>query len=309
MTHRQENLLALAFELYSSGRAQDAIDALCELLGESPDDPTAHALLAMCLVSRKRLHAANLEADNALALAPDNPFALMSAGWVAFAHRRFADAEARMLGALELDPDSAALHRECARYYHLVERHADARRLAEDALQLEGDSPDGLALLGAISLDQGQREAAADLAMRALAGDPEHVDALVLLGRCQLAAGDVDEARDRAFEALSVNPEHEPARGLLCSVKARQNWALGLWWRLQSWLSSGSNTRAIALLVGMYVLYRSVVILLEGSGGEKAAQALQYLWLGFCVYTWIAPGMFLRAVRKEMASVTLRRDF
>jgi tetratricopeptide (TPR) repeat protein len=309
VSFRQQQLLDQAFEYYSSGRAQDAIDALTELLGDSPDDATAHALLAMCLVTRKRLHAANLEADSALALAPDNPFALMSAGWVAFAHRRFPDAEARMLGALELDPDSAALHRECARFYHLIDRGAEARRQAEAALELEGDSPDGLALLGAIAFDEGQRPAAADLAMRALAGDPEHAEALVLLGRCQLAAGDVDEARDRALEALSVNPEHEPARALLCSVKARQNWALGLWWRLQSWLSSGSNTRAIALLVGMYVVYRSAVILLQGNGGEKAAQGLQYLWLAFCVYTWVAPGMFVRSLRKEMQSVTLRRDF
>ena len=304
-----EQLLDLAFELYSSGRAQEAIDALTELLGESPDDSTAHALLAMCLVTRKRLHAANLEAESALALSPDNPFALMSAGWVAFAHRRFNDAETRMIGALELDPESAALHRECARFYHLVDRNPEAREQVEASLAIEGDSPDGLSLLGTIAFHEGQRPQAADLAIRALAGDPEHADALVLLGRCQLAAGAVDEARGRALEALSVNPEHAQARALLCSVKARKNWALGLWWRLQSWLSSGSSTRAIALLVGMYVAYRSVVILLQGVGGDKTAQAIQYLWLGFCVYTWVAPGMFAKSLRKEMQSVTLRRDF
>ena len=57
------------------GQVDAAIETLARLLGQSPDDADAHALRALCLLRRKRLHAARLEAGTALSLEPDSVFA------------------------------------------------------------------------------------------------------------------------------------------------------------------------------------------------------------------------------------------
>ena len=96
---------------------------------------------------------------------------------------------------------------------------------------------------------------------------------------------------------------------MLAAIKARQNWFLGVWWRFQTWVTAGSSRRAIALLVGMYLLYRAAGIALVDHGLKTWTPALSIVWLGFCVYTWFAPGIFMRSVRRELETVKLRPDF
>jgi Flp pilus assembly protein TadD len=305
-----EHRRRLAMDQIERGQVLDAIETLAELLGDSPDDADAHALLSLCLVRRKRLHAARLEADTAIALEPDSPLAHIAAGVVASSRRDYARAESHLLMAAELEPTSDWVQRELARLYLRWHKSVNARGCAERALEIGPGTPENLVLCGELALSHGEPDRAGELALHALEENPEHVEALVLLGHVELKRGDVRAAREHAVWALQLDPDDLGARGLLSSIKARQSLLLGLWWRFQSWVSAGSNARAILLLVGLYVAYRSGLILLEGQGTDpRYVNALSFLWLGFCVYTWVAPSMFNRALRKEMEEVRLKANF
>jgi tetratricopeptide (TPR) repeat protein len=266
--------------------------------------------LSLCLVRRKRLYAARLEAESAVALDPELPLAHVAAAAVSTARRRLQDSEHHLLHAASLDPTSAWVQRELAQLYRLWRKPAKARQHAQRALEFDPGDNESVVLMGNVSLDGGEFEQAAARAREALTDNPEHVDALVLLGRSELALGNATGARGHAIWALQLNPEDSGARALLCAVKARSNWFLGLWWRFQTWVSAGSHTRAILLLVGLYAAYRCAVILLEGQhADQRIVQAIQLVWLAFCLYTWVAPAMFSRALRKEMQEVSLRETF
>jgi tetratricopeptide (TPR) repeat protein len=300
----------LAIDQLGRGQVQDAIDTLAELLGEDADDAEAHALLSLCLVRRKRLHAAALEAASAIALDPESTLAHVASGVVAISRRKFPDAERHLLQAAELDPENDWVQRELAQLYRLWQKPAKALECARRALDLDPDEMENIVLSGRLDYDVGDYSSARERANAALGDNPEHVEALVLLGSAELALGNAKAARSHAIWALQLDPDDEGARGLLVAIKARSSWLLGLWWRFQTWVAAGSHTRAILLLVGLYVAYRSAVIVLEGQGADnRIVNGIRLVWLGFCLYTWVAPALFARALRKEMQEVSLREGF
>ena len=61
-------LQQLGIRRMEQGNAHGAIEIWRQLLTLDPNDAGAHALLSMCLVDTKRLHAAELEAGLALAV-------------------------------------------------------------------------------------------------------------------------------------------------------------------------------------------------------------------------------------------------
>ncbi|MGO1069401.1 tetratricopeptide repeat protein [Lysobacter sp. CA199] len=307
--HGTDHLYRMAERYYAHGRVDAAIDALLRLLGEDAEQADAHAFLALCLVKRKRLHAANLEAQRALELAPESGFAHLAAAIVAIARREFESAQSHLLTARESDPDSAAIADAFARLYLAWGRDAQALEHARRACELDPDDPDYPALLASLELRRGDRARAEALARDVLRAHPEHLEALCVLGHCELAAGRTDSARDHAAWALQIDPTDGDALTLMAAVKARRSWLLGLWWRLQSFVSAGSRTRAVTLLLGIFLLYRVALIALPQNGLSQWTGPLSYAWLAFCAYTWIAPGLFWRSLKKELDQVKLRPGF
>jgi hypothetical protein len=57
------------------------------------------------------------------------------------------------------------------------------------------------------------------------------------------------------------------------------------------------------------VLARLVQLILADTGHAAASELASNLWLGVCVYTWVAPGIFRKMLEKELRQVRLRDDF
>ncbi|MCC7248233.1 MAG: tetratricopeptide repeat protein [Lysobacter sp.] len=306
---RTEQWLRQAQRMVNGGHLDRAIDLLTRALSEDPDSGDAHAMLAFCLVGKKRLYAAELEAGYALALESDSPFAHLAMGAVSLSSRKFVEAERHFDAAKELAPESAEAHRLAASLYRLWGKPERAQTEIEQARTLDPESPDIRAQSGWLAFDRGERDDARGHAIAALEIDPEHVDALTLLGHCDLAAGRTEEARAHALWALQQEPGDSGAMTLFAAVKARKSWLLGVWWRFQSFVNAGSQRRTIALLIGAYLLYRIGSIALFQNGLKAESLYLTLAWLAFCVYTWFAPTIFWRSIRKEMETVRLRPDY
>lgn len=302
-------LLHMAENQMRQGNVDHAIETLKQALGQDPNLAEGHALLAICLLSTKRLHAAAHEAGIALTLEPELPLAHHAVGSVKLAQRRFAEAERAFKTLLDLEPESAQNHRSMAHLLVLTRRPDEADRFLQRALALDPGNPDIFADMGDRCLDRGEVDAAERWARQVLEQQPEHLEGLVLMGSVALARGDISKAREHALWALRINPQDYGALHLLTAVKSRSNWFMGLWWRYNTWMGQLGMKRAIVVLLVAFILYRVATIATTQAGHPELSALVQVLWLGICVYTWVGPGIFMRSLQKELTSVTLKPEF
>lgn len=291
------------------GDNQGAVEALRRVLAQDPSLSVAHALLALALLGRKRLAAAEHEASMALAMEPESPLAHRVLGLALTGQRKMHRARQHLDQAVLLAPEDALSHRAQA-VFHAVRNDRKAERGAlERACELEPDDPDNLAALGRWFLHEGSLEEAERLGRDALASTPEHPASLVLIGHVLLARGRTEDAREHALWALRNRPDDDQALRLLAAVKARQSYLLGLWWRGNAWLTRRGDSGAALILTFAYGLQRVLVMAAEDKGLSLTAEIVTYAWLAVCVYSWVGPAMFQRSVRAELRQVRLADDF
>lgn len=304
-----QRILELARQRMSLGQTDGAIDALRQALAHDPDLAEAHAYLAICLVQRKRLHAAGQEAGMALALDPELEVAHYAMATVAMARRDFRLAEQHIQQLQEADPNHAPYYLLYAELKALMQRSAEVLPLLQKALELDPESTRVLAQLSDYHLNRGELQQAEAFAHEALRQEPESVAALVAMGGVLLRRGNAADAREHAVWALRQEPDHEGALVLLSGVKARTSPLLGLWWRYNTWMNSVGSGRSILILLFAYLLFRVATMGLHDLGRPELATAVRYLWLAIVIYTFVGPALFMKALRRELATVKLREGF
>jgi tetratricopeptide (TPR) repeat protein len=302
-------LLERAERQMHAGQYQEAIDNLAGYLGQAPQDGDAHALLAICLCHRHRLATALLEAEAALSIDPRAPFAQMANGIVRQARREPKRAEEHFRSALELLPEWDWPPRELARLCLYWGRREEAREWLGRARALAPDEAENRVLEARWHFQYGEARTAEAIALDVLSANPAYVDALCVLGFAQLKQGRTQEALAHAIWAVRNAPTERAPLALLVATKMRSNPLTGLWWRFNSFFSSGSATRSVSLMLGVYLGIRVSTLVLQDFGMPAAADMLTYLWLGFCAYSWVAPALFQRALAKELERVKLNADF
>lgn len=307
--HAVDARLLLARRFLQAGQARAAIEQLRHVLGDDPENATAHALLSHALVDDNRIYAGEREAGLALAHAPEDGEGHRAMARVKFAQRRLDEALEATERAEAIEPLEPATFVIRAGVLAVLERSAEARAALERALELDPESDDARWQLGVLCLDEGKIDEAERWARAVLEGHPEHIGAGVLMGRALLRRGDVAAAREHALTALRENASHEGALFLLASVKTRENPFLGAWWHLNTRLSElGGHGEALAL-IGAFVAVRLVSLILADTGHPAASELVRTLWLGVCAYSWVAPGIFRKMLEAELQKVRLRDDF
>jgi len=94
-----------------------------------------------------------------------------------------------------------------------------------------------------------------------------------------------------------------------CVPTPPTNRPCGCWWRFQSWIQGFGTHNITVVLLGLYVSYRLLDQGLEDLGMEQAATVVTYTFLAFALYTWVAPAMMQRAIRRELDTIGLAEDF
>jgi tetratricopeptide (TPR) repeat protein len=303
---RIEAGLAAAADQLEHGNPQTAIEILRQVLSQAPELSPAHALLALTLLHQKRIHAARSEAQMAVTLDPESALAHRALGLVHIAHRSLGAAKKELDLAIELAPDDATNHRVRAALSVLEGRRKEARASLEHARKLDPEDTDSIVAMGNLELSEGRVDSAEARAREALEILPEHVDGLVLMGKVLLRRGKIAEAREHAIWALRRAAADADALGLLVAVKARESLALGLWWRFNTWLGELGDGRAVLVLLCAFVVQRALVLWANQNHHAMTAQIVGVAWLAICAYTWVGPGLFKRALSKELDRVALR---
>jgi Tfp pilus assembly protein PilF len=301
--------LAMATRFLEVGNLDGAIDMLRQALTFDPDEPDAHALLALCLVERRRIHAARHEAEIAVTLDPESPLSHRAMATVLIATRRFAEAGPHVQAVIDHDPNDPDAYLLRAQLLSLQgDEHAMLRDL-EKALELDPENVDARVRLGHHHLERGRIGDAFAESRAALEIDPESHAALLLRGWVALRRGDPAEARDHAIWVLRDDPSDRAALQLLAAVKADTSRLLGLWWKWNTWMGSLGDGRAIVVLLVAFVVYRVATIFVAYDLDQPvAAQVINLAWLGLVAYTWLGPAIFFRRLKEELRTVRLR-DF
>jgi Flp pilus assembly protein TadD len=298
--------LAQAADQIDHGNSQLAIEILRRILSQAPELSHAHALLALALLNQKRIHAARSEAQMAVTLEPESALAHRALGLIHIAHRSLGAARRELDAAIELSPEDATNHRVRALLSVTEGRRKEARASLEHARELDPEDTEVIVAMGNLELSEGRLDAAEALAREALEILPEHVDGLVLMGRILLRRGQNAEAREHAIWALRRAAADPDALGLLVAVKTRESLLLGLWWRFNTWLGELGDGRAVLVLLGAFVVQRALVLWANQNHHAMTAEIVQFSWLAICVYTWVGPALFKRALSKELAKIELR---
>ncbi len=301
--------LELAWHRIQNGQIDGAMDVLRQLLGNEPDLPEAHAYLALCLLNKKRLHAAEQEARMALALEPGLELTHYVLAHVGIAQRQFKMAREHIDQLLDMDPNHAPYYLLQADLAELTRNRKAVLPLLHKALELDPESSRVLAELSRYHAGKGELDMAERFARESLQHEPENVDGLVAMGHVLLQRGQIEAARDHAVWAIRHDPTNDMALRLMAGIKARQSPFLGLWWRYNVWMNKIGSTRSILVLLLAYVLYRILTMGFGDLGQQDAARIVHFAWLGFVVYTFMGPTLFEKSLKKELSDVTLSRDF
>ncbi len=286
-----------------------AIDLLRRALAIDPDHPRAHAMLALALLGAKRLAGAEIECRLALAQGGNEPFCHYAAAAVLRAQRKLDEAWEHCQIALEADSTDVDVYVLAAGIRDLRGEISEARALLVQALELEPAHAGALTRFARLELDARRHDEAARYIGEALRANPDDLDAHVVAGLVALVRGDDARAEEHARFALNQDATDRDALQLWAAIKAHRSWTLGLWWRVNAWISLRSEGGQIAVLIGSFVIVQVAVILAAAADLTLVEEVLYWGWLGFCAYTWIAPGLFKRMLERDLGSVVLDPDF
>jgi len=227
-------------------------------LAEDPEDPAAHAILALILSDQGEADEALEEADRAVGLGPETPFCHYARALVLDARKKYPAAAAAAEEAIRLDPEDADYHAALALARIGEDKWSGALEAAERGLGLDPENADCLNCR-ATALTKLGRGAEADAAARsALERNPEDAELHATRGWTLLETGRHREAAESFREALRLDPESERARrGVIEALKAR-NPAYRLILRYLFWMGRigrrGQWFFIIGLVVGVQVL-------------------------------------------------------
>ncbi|MDO9020856.1 MAG: tetratricopeptide repeat protein [Deltaproteobacteria bacterium] len=302
-----ERWVAAGREALAADHPGGALDPLRRALTQDPGHAVAHQLLALALLRLHRPWAALVEANAAILGDPESGETHAVLGDIQIARRDLRAATRHYEAAREFSPRAPAPLRGLAAVAAFDDDDAPALDLLREALALAPDDVETLVDVARLHLTRNRLDEAARFAERALAVEPQHRAALCGKGFALLHRGDVAGAREHAARALRRDPTHLDAIRLLAAVKARESLALGLWFRANAAVS-GLGPRAGALLVGAFVAQSLLRLGLQDLGHPVAGEAVRWLWLAACLYSYVGPGLFRRLIEREIDAVALRGD-
>ena len=259
----------------------------------SPDDATAHAMLALCLSGQKKHKAAIESARRAVSLAPNFPYAHYALAWVCNNADRLAEAEQAIDEAIRLDPEEADYFAVLSSIKLQRRRWQEALAAAETGLYFEPEHV-GCINLRAMALNHlGLEDEAAVAIEGALGVEPENALTHANRGWQEVHRGDYERAMTHFREALRIDAQLEWAREGVVEVLKARNPVYRVMLRYFLWSSRLSGRATWLFIVGFYVLSRVI-----RAGIRERPELAPILWplyglyLAFVLMTWIARPLF-----------------
>lgn len=283
--------------LHERNRPAEAADFCRRGLGRDPHHPGCLSLLAQSLLQLDgREEEALRAAYDAVTADPENAH---QHAVLAFARSRTArDGQDSVLRraleeadhAVSLDPGHDLAHVVRASILTRLEKWKEAEAAARRALELDPDNIQASSILSGVLVNLGRQREHTELAEDLLARGPDDPDAHIAAGFNYLQRGDQAKANEHFLEALRLEPNHEGARlGLIESHRAR-SWSYRTLIRFNTAIQRLSSGNGQWVMLGGYVLYRTVLGPLQ-KASPVGAGLLITAWLVLALWSHLARGM------------------
>lgn len=285
--------LARAQLLLHQSRPADAEHEAGLALAQTPDQPLAHALLALSRLDQDKRTAALEAARQAVSLAPDQPYYHYVHALVLHRTDQEKPALTAIESALRLDPADADHFSLLASIRLSLREWPAALAAAEQALALAPEHI-GAANLRALALVRlGRKDEAMQTVDTALARDPENAFSHANQGWNCLHRNNPRQAQEHFREALRLDPHLDYAReGMLEALKAR-NWVYRGMLAYFLWSGRLAERYQWAIIIGAFFGSRFVSNL---AADHPEYKVLWWLVLGslygFIYLTWTAQPLF-----------------
>ncbi len=292
-----DTLVRQAVLLRSAGAMDRAVELLKETLGRQPDHLNAQIQLAATYIDHGKKPQALDVLEVAKGQAPDSA-AVRRLCALASLPKRARRARDEAEAAVNLEPNNGAGHTILGLALARLRRLDAAEAALRRGVELAPGTAFGHVQLGHFLLQRRRPNEAAVVSEAAARIDPENVTVITLRGTVAFMLGKTAEARDFALWALSRNATSRGALTLLVGVKTRQQWMLGLWWRLA--LHAWARVAVVAaVMVACTLLFPNLPTLtLETIVG-----------CGLLLYLGSGRVLLRQLVQRELRSVRLKPSF
>ena len=292
--------------LQDQGRIEEAEACFHSVLAREPDNDFVYSRLALCQMNQEgRKRDALKSIEEAIRIRPDDAFYYSVKSLILADLHRGKDAVAAAEQALAIHPGDAFSYTAKANAYCEMHRWADAEEWSLKALAIDADHSMAANILTHVLRLQGKSDLNELAVDQLLAADPEDSLAHVNAGWSALQRFDNTVAEEHFREALRLDPESEPARdGLLESFKAR-SWFYRTYLSYCFFMQRFTGGKQWAIIIAFYVAYRVLTRILS----PIASGIVVFLYLGFVMWVWLAPGIgnFLVFLDKS-ARLALRKS-
>jgi tetratricopeptide (TPR) repeat protein len=279
------DVMSLAMHYLSIGQPERALAALDGAPSE-PDDPELLFLRGAALFDLEQYEQAAELASRGLTSEPDSPGLLWLLTVANAQLGRLAAAERSILAALELYPDSPDY---LCTYADVVARAGQfdkADRLIAEAAKINPDDSSVLSARIDLAYLRGDNKRLEALTRELLARDPESMRGHQMMGLLMLRKGAASDSLRHYSEVVRQEPGREATYESAVQAKIA---AHPLMLPLRPLHRAGVVGSWIAVVVGITAL--------RSAGADAAAGVLGLVWLAYCIYSWVVPGIVERRVR------------
>lgn len=286
MTGHDSTARDAAMRLLEIGRADEALHKLRD--GFDSDDAWCWFVRAAALLQLDRYDDCVEAAKAGLSVDPEHIHLLDVLAAARMGTADLAGAEDAILTALRIDAEDPDL---LTRYAHVVARAGQmekAEKLVARALTIDPENHYALqmdALLATASADSRAIIARSHALLR---HSPENPLGHRLLGATHIDEGRFDQASDAFSEAVRLDPSHHETAESAREARLYRHWLL---WPLRPALRMGAGPLWIAAV--------ATILLLRNLKLDSAALWFSLAWVVYCLYTWIAPSVVRRLVRRS----------
>jgi tetratricopeptide (TPR) repeat protein len=208
--------------LYQQSRYDLAEKELRRALGDEPENPMAHAVLALCLAERDQNDEAVSQAEEAISLAPDLAFCHFALAKIHYDADRLREALQAIEEAIALDPEDADYFALKAGIRLNQRDWAAALKAAEEGLTIDAEHVQCTNLRAIALVKLGRKKEAGATIDAALARDPDNAITHANQGWTLLERSEHTRAMEHFREALRLDPELDWARaGIVEALKAK----------------------------------------------------------------------------------------
>jgi tetratricopeptide (TPR) repeat protein len=281
--------LTLARHYLSIDRPAQALEVLDRLGGAILESAEAWRIRGEALLELDRTADGVAALQRGLALEPEDVPLLQLLSRAERDGGDLAAAERTILSALRLAPEEPSLLCDYAWLVALGGQFDKADRLVAEAARLDPDHPALTAARYRMAQLRGSAREQVAGARELLAHAPDASWAHAAHGVAKLAAGDARGGQESLGEAASLDPRIvERMRGTYEQAQLAAHWSM----RPVAWVGRIGAAPVWAGAVG-------TIVVLNALGQRSLAGIFGAAYLVFCVYTWTAPAIARRAIRRR----------